>query len=421
MSKYISRSFYPWVLWGLGAFLFSAEYFVRTSSSVMVGDLMRDFQMNALGVGVLASCFYYPYLLMQMPVGLLMDRFGPGRLLVLMSLFFSFGCFLFASTHHLWMAELARVIMGISAAFVFVGTLKLVTIWFDATKIGLLAGLTQALGMLGAAIGEGPVAVLVHAHGWREAMMIMGGFIFFLFLLLALMLSVDGDAALKESHATSFIKTLRVVTTDRQTWRNAFFAGLLYAPTLAFGEFWGVSYLEQVHHYSHQVAASSISWIFLGWAVGGPLAGKWSDHMKLRKPLFYVSACMSCFWLIWLLYGTSISPLFMRGLLFMYGLSNTGLVVSYALAGELNAPQHTATTIALTNMASVLVGACCQPLVGWFLTYHSHSTLLGHDIHVYSATDFRCAMIILPILLVTALGVALTVQETHCQRAAHSS
>lgn len=415
MQTFLNSRLYPWIIWGLGAFLFFSEYFVRTSSSVMVGDLMRAFHVDALGIGVIAVCFYYPYTLMQIPVGLLMDRYGPSRLLALMALVFSLGCFVFASTHSLWVAECARVMMGISAAFAFVGTLKLVTLWFDMAQIGFLAGLTQALGMFGAAIGEGPVAHLVHIHGWRTAMGLMGGFILLLCVLLASIIRPHPSQAQVKHNQQSWRATWRAVIGNDQTWKNALFAGLLYAPTLAFGELWGVSYLEKVHHLTHQDAASAMSWIFLGWAVGGPLLGKWSDVIQKRKPMFYLSAGLSLLWMACVLYMPHLSAIQIGVCLFLYGISNTGLVVSYALSGELNAPHQTGTTMAITNMASVLLGTCCQPLIGWLLVHHHVHHVVGM-VHHYTASDYRFAMACLPLIFLISIGVAMMVKETHCQR-----
>ena len=411
---------YPWIIWGLGACLFFSEYFVRTSSSVMVGDLMHAFSVDALGLGALAVCFYYPYTLMQVPVGLLVDRFGPNRLLISMSLVFSLGALLFSVAGSLWVAELARVMMGVSAAFAFVSTLKLATIWFSGARFGYLAGLTQAIGMLGAAVGEGPVAHLVTGFGWRSAMHIMGFIIFGLFLLIAFFMvpsiHVDGHSEKKFmelSHA--FKRTAQAVVRNKQTWYNALFAGLIYAPTLAFGELWGVSYLQTVKHFPHQMASTAVSWIFLGWAVGGPIAGRVSDVIKKRKPFFYISCILSMCFMLMILYLPSVTPLQMDVLLFLYGCSNTGLVVCYALSGEINQPHETGTTLALTNMASVLLGTCCQPLIGWFLVRGWDGTML-RGIPVYSEHAYRSAMFALPLIFILAIVSAYFVKETNCLR-----
>ena len=161
----------PWIIWGLGAAFFLFEYVVRVSPSVMAPWLIQDFHTNALGVGTLSGLYYYPYIFMQLPVGALVDRYGSHRLLTLMTALCALACVMFAQASTLWLAGLARMLIGFATAFAFVGALKLVTLWFPIEKFALLAGCTQALGMLGGAIGEAPMSYVVRELGWQQATM----------------------------------------------------------------------------------------------------------------------------------------------------------------------------------------------------------------------------------------------------------
>ena len=111
---------------------------------------------------------------MQLPVGALIDRYGPRILLSLMAGLCGLSCLLFAYSNVLIVAELSRFFMGIGAAFAFVGALKLARNWFPSSQFGMLAGATQALGMFGAAVGEGPVSVLVQQLGWQYTIDLIG-------------------------------------------------------------------------------------------------------------------------------------------------------------------------------------------------------------------------------------------------------
>ncbi|MCK4609099.1 MAG: MFS transporter, partial [Gammaproteobacteria bacterium] len=173
-------------IWLLAAGFFFAEYFARVAPSVMVADLMRDLHVSALSLGSLSAFFYYAYVAMQIPVGTLVDRFGPHRLLTVTAALCGISCILFAHVDSLAAAKAYRFLMGFSAAFAFVGALKLASVWFPASRFGFISGATQALGMLGAAVGEGPVSVLVTHIGWRQSMILIG----IILLILALLISI---------------------------------------------------------------------------------------------------------------------------------------------------------------------------------------------------------------------------------------
>lgn len=409
------RSFYPWLVWGLGAAFFFAEYFARVSPSVMVPQLMSSFHIMALGIGSLSAFFYYAYVSMQVPVGTLVDRYGPHRLLTVTAGLCAIGCFLFATSHNIYTAQLARFIMGFGAAFAFVGTLKLATLWFPPKRFGLLAGLTQAIGMLGVAVALSSLAITVSIIGWRETLWLIGAVLLLLAILIGLFVR-DRPATLNtQIHVSSGLwASLVIVLKNRQSWINAAYAGFIYAPTAAFAELWGVSFLIKTYGFSTEMAATAVSCIFYGWAIGGPIMGWISDVMHRRRPIMLISIVASFICMSLVLYLPDMSAPLLFILLFLYGISNTGLAVSYAVASEINPRRVAGTSIAFSNMASVLIGAAFQPIIGWFLDLQWHGRMIN-NVPVYSAHAFRMALIALPLCLILGFVAALFVRETNCQ------
>lgn len=425
LDTWAVRPSYAWFVWGLGASFFCAEYFARLAPSVMVKQLMKAFQVDALGLGTLSAFFYIAYLVMQLPVGMLIDRYGAHRLLCLSALVCGLSCFLLGFSDSLWMAELSRFMIGFGAAFAFVGTLKLASIWFPPERFGLLAGSTQAIGMLGAAVGEGPVALTVSVIGWRATMHWMGLILIILALLIGLFVKGHPKQKLAQpdyqlTSLQSMWQGLILVLKNPQTWWVSLFAALIYAPTGSFAELWGVTYLETVDHLSHHVAAEAIGMIFLGWGLGGPLSGWISDRLGLRKPNLYCSAIASLCFLSIVLYVPGLPTLAIFACLFLYGVSNTGLVTAYALSGEINQQSVSGISMAFTNMSSVLLGTLIQPFVGGLLNLNWQGVML-EGVKVYSVSAYQYAMCVMPITLILAFFVSFKVKETYCHRVESST
>jgi len=364
-QRLTQRRFYPWLVWGLGASFFFYEYIARVSPSVMAAQLMRDFSANATQLGSLSFFFYLAYLGLQMPVGMLVDRFGVRRLLTAMALLTAVGCVIFAQAQSLAMAEFGRFCIGLGAAFAFVSTLKIAVMWFPAKRVGLLSGLTQAIGMLGASVGEAPTALMIGVVGWRLTTWSMAAVFMLIALLIAIFVRDKQQTSMQRTHVPmSMLGRLGVVLKNPQTWLNATYAGLVFAPTAAIAELWGPLFLQQSYAISNTVAASAIGCIFLGWGLGGPVAGWVSDRIQKRKPLLIGSAVtgtvlMSC---IIFMPHLPIQVLFV--LLFLFGVSNTGVAIAYAVAAEVNPRSMSGTSLGFTNLASVIIGAACQPLIG---------------------------------------------------------
>lgn len=413
----------PWLIWALGATFFLAEYFARVSPSVMLPDLMRSFNADALALGTLSACFYLAYIPMQLPVGMLVDRFGPHRLLTAMALLCGVACLLFGATKILFLGQSSRFLMGFSASFAFVGTLKLASRWFPARRFGLLAGLTQALGMLGAVIGEAPTAIAVQHIGWRNTMFIMGVAIIILGIFIGLIVRDKPKELIPtrstEPERSGLLQGLMLVVKNPRSWINAGYIGLLYAPTAAFAELWGVNFLSQNYHLSSTIAGAAIGTIFIGWTVGGPITGWLSDKIGRRKPMLFFSALSGFILLSCIIFIPHLPIHLLFSLLFLYGMTNTGVVISYAVASEINLPKINGTSIAFANMASVLIGACLQPIIGYLLDLQWNGTIL-HGVHQFSLGDYHHALIALPICSALSFFFAFFVKETYCQNTANT-
>ena len=405
---------YPWIVWVLTAGFFFAEYLVRLEPSINKQQLMQAFSLNATGFGTLSAFFTLSYVVMQIPVGTLIDKFGAHKLMVINTVGCAIGCFIFASANTLWLAEFARLISGVGAAFAFVGTLILAANWFPASKIGLISGMTQAAGMLGAAVGEGPFAAITAQLGWRPTMNITG--LVILLLAIAIWLVVTEKPANTKTikvKSPSMISCLKAVLRNPQSWYNGIFVGLLYAPTAAFAELWGVSFLAETYNMSNTIAATGISTIFLGWAIGGPIAGWISDKQKKRKPTMIISAALSLITISIVLYIPNIPLGILFSLLFLFGLVNTGVACSYAVASEINNESVRATSIAFANMASVIIGSILQPVMGVILDHFWTGEMLNGS-PAYSIAAYQNALLALPICLVCAIMVSFKIRETNC-------
>lgn len=417
--KSIYRKIQPWLNWFLGASFFFSEYFARVDPSAMVTQLMAAFSIGGEALGNLSGFFYYPYLIMQIPVGALVDRYGPRRLLMAAALLCALACYFFANAQHLWMAQVARVCIGFTAAFAFVGTLKLATIWFDSRHLGLLAGLTQGMGMFGAAVGVGVFPAVVDHLGWRFSMSFIGSILLVIFILIAIFVRdrrpglMGVNVRQRNVDVVGIFDGLVIVLRNMDSWINAIYASMLYAATGTFAELWGRQYFVRVYHMSPVQGGLAISAIFIGAGIGGPLLGWISDFIGKRKPVLFCSALFSLILMTVIFYVPLSVPL-LFALLLLYGVCNMGVALAYAVAGELNPRPVAGVSIAFTNMWSVLLVPALQPLVGWFLQRDwSHRMVDGAPF--YSAQNYHHAVPLLLIGLLAATLISLLVKETYCQ------
>lgn len=407
----------PWIVWGLAASFYFADYLARVAPGVMHRFLQQDFHINEAGFGFITASFYVPYILMQIPVGLTVDRLSIRKLLTVMSLMTALGCIVFGMATQLGMACFGRMLIGFSAAFAFISALRLATAWFPPVMLGLLSGLTQALGMLGAAAGEAPVALMVEHLGWRGSLFAMA--VLFVALSVLLYLFIRDEPQAHGQHrdeakgSISIANSLITVLKHGQTWRNALYAGFLFAPTAVIGEAIGPAYLQYGHGLSAHEAAFATGLIFIGWGLGGPLSGWLSDRLRLRKPIMLGSAIFGILLSSAFVFLPHISSNLAYIIFFLFGFTNTGVAIAYAVSTEILPRKVVGTAIAFTNMASIFVGALMQPIVGGLIDSAAGSR--AYHVQELGRLDFLSGLCILPVCSLIALLLVFSVKETHAK------
>lgn len=411
---------FAWLVWGLAAAFYFSDYLARVAPGVMHRYLQMDFGINEAGFGILTASFYVPYILMQIPVGLTVDRLSIRWLLTIMSLVTAFGCCVFGLADGLLTASIGRMLIGFSAAFAFICSLRLATSWFPPTMLGLLSGLTQALGMLGAAAGEAPVSFLVSNVGWRHSMLIIA----FLFIALSGLLyqfvqDKPGEHRneIRSVNRISILDSLKIILSNKQTWLNAMYAGFLFGPTAVIGEAIGPAYLQFGRGLGAHAAAFATGLIFIGWGISGPLSGWISDKMGRRKPLMIISAVCGVILSSLFVFIPEMSQTTAYVLFFVFGLTNTGVAISYAVSTEIHDRSVVGTSIAFTNMTSIFVGALFQPLVGRIIDIVSGPR--AYNVETLLLSDFQAGLKLLPLCSLVALILAFTVKETYCKPIRH--
>jgi MFS family permease len=407
------NSRYAWFVWSLGASFFFFEYIVRVSPGVLVNELIQAFHINAYQLGLLSSAFSLSYIAMQIPVGTLVDKYSIRWLIGFMALLCAVSTFLFSTTNTFQWAVLARFLIGITGAFAFVGALKIATLYFSPKHFGFLAGMTQALGMLGASAGLGPLSLLISSIGWRLALLLLAGFIAILSLLIFILVKDKQTTVSRSERAPHSVwEGLLTVFKSSHTWVNVLIIGLLYAPTMVFGELWGPVYISRVYGISPIQAASVVSVILVGWAIGSPLFGWISDRIQRRKPIIYASAALSLVFILIILYCPFLPLPLLFVVAFLYGFSNVGVSTCYAVACELTPNRYAGTALGFTNMASILLGALFQPIVGWILDCHWDGQLVD-GARFYSTHALQTAMMELPICLVLCFVLCFFLKESY--------
>lgn len=407
--------YYPWIVWFVAAGFFFYKYLVQVSPSVMTGDLMRTFQVNGTGLGNLSAFYFYAYLCMQIPVGMMLDKYSP-RLLTTSAIFLcSVSTLIFSQTNTLGWACVTRALMGAGAAFAAVSCFKLAAIWFSPKRFALVSGLFMTAAMLGAIGGQMPLSMLVQHSGWRNALEIVGIIGIGLALLYFLVIR---DKPLQTEHPHTAQKpgsnALMYILKNKQAWLLSFYSGLAFAPVSVFGGLWGVPFLETAHQLIPTQAALAASSIFIGFAIGAPLLGWLSDFMGRRKPILILGTLLALICLTAVLYLPPLPLSIIMLLLGSFGFGASGFFTSFAMIRELFPLVLVATVLGIMNTFDSVCEALFEPFVGALLDATWSGTTVD-GVHQFSLHGYHVALLMLPLSLLLALITLIFITETHCR------
>lgn len=410
----INKRTYAWIIWLVAALFYSIEFLQRVAPGVIAKPLMNTYHFDTETLGFIISFYFYAYAITQLPVGIILDRYGARISLACAALAVSFGTFLFSYTGHVAILICARIIVGIGSAFAFVGCLKLAKNWFDQQSFGLIVGLTNTLGVLGALFGEEPLSKLVALWGWQPTLQFTSvlGIIISLLILIVVRERPASEAAQQPTLTAAHVwSSLKEIILNKQSWLIGIYAGLMVAPVIAFAELWAVTFLQKAHHITPELAAQANSLIFVGIAVGGPLNGWISGLLRRRKLVMLVGNIMALLLLTTVLLIGNINFVILEILLFLFGMFTSSMLVCFSLATEQHEEAMSATVIAFTNMMIMIIGAIFQPMIGTIV----HHLMQSQNAAQYTAGEFRTALLVLPVALIINLIIFIFIKETRCK------
>lgn len=268
------------LIWGSAALFTIFQLFLEMLTNTMTGSLMDSFKISHAGVGLLSSTFFYTFLAMQFPVGIILDRFNVRWVLTIACAGCGIGCLLFGHSTNLMSACFARFIMGAFAAFGFLGLLKISAIWYPSRLFPFMVGFSQFLVMSVTAFGEPIAALYVSLYGWRTVINNAGYIAIIIALVINLIVKHRSSSSNHLSKTPSITKTFISVLNNKQCWLASLYGFGMFSTIAAFSALWGLSYLTKVYSLTTHEAAIGVSMSFAGIAIGSALFGFLASYLE---------------------------------------------------------------------------------------------------------------------------------------------
>lgn len=361
------------LFWSTATFFYFFQFILRVSPSSCADLIMERLHINAGEFGQIIALYYIGYAFLQIPAGIILDRFGPRIPGFLAILTCSTGVLIFALCDQILPISIARFLMGMGSAFALLTNIKVASTLFSSKKLPLFIGLTLMTGTIGAIFAGAPLAIFIEKIGAQNSLLILSccGIAYalaFVFILAPLANKTNVSAqGINNISLKEILFSLKEILSLRFTYGVGFFGLLMYLPLSGFSELWAPSFFEDTHNYSTELATFLSSCTFIGMGVGSPLWSFFHAKFKNYYKEMVVSALLTftCFTLVF--YTPIKNPYLYAVLLFLGGLCLSGQFLAYSFITEKHHNSRTAMANGTHNMMCMISGMIAQPLIGYFI------------------------------------------------------
>lgn len=346
-----------WSIWIIGSMFYAYQYIIRVMPSIMLGDIMHQFNMDASTFGQFSGIYYIGYALLHLPIGIMLDRYGPRRVMSICILLTAVGLLpLLFATH--WAYPIAgRFLIGIGSSAAILGIFKILRTSFQEKQFPRLLSFSVMIGLLGAIYGGGPVSYLKGILGFQSVIA--------LFVIMGLVLACITYWIIPEIEAPpkkTLLSNIRSVLTNHRMVLTCLFAGLMVGPLEGFADVWATVFLKEVHGFDPTLAASLPSMIFVGMCFGSPILSYIADKIGYKATILVAGGLMATSFIA--LLTSSISFPVLSLIFILVGISSAYQILAIYKASTYVQGEVAGLATALANMIIMLFGYGFHSAIG---------------------------------------------------------
>ena len=396
-----------YVSWLLLASFYLYQYILRSSTGVLIDDMRRNFNMNADLFSLMGSMYYYGYSLMQVPLGIIIDKNGIRNTALLSISLCILGTLLTTIVESAYMACFCRFIVGVGAASAFMSGLKLANEYFPPQKKGIAMGVILSFGAAGALITGAPLNFIIHhLSSWKNAFVVFAMMGCIILILAFLFLPKNKKNSPQDKKKSGNLKKdlLSIIRNKKIIMYSIVTIGL-FIPLSVMADLWGTAFLIKKFNLSREAASPILMNIYIGMALGSVILPYLT--IKYRTETVIKFSCLFLFSLFSLIvYIENINYTGLTILLVLIGFFCGAEMLCFKAVLSYVKPESSGLTIGIVNTLNMLAGALMQQIIGNYLDFTWSGGIDDHGLRLYTRSDFIEAFSILVAIIAICTIVA---------------
>ena len=381
---------------------FMASQFFRVSNAVIAPELMRSLSISSEAMGVITGAFFFAFGIMQIPTGMLLDRFGPRRTMSGLFVIAAAGSAVFAMAEGVYGLTLGRVLIGVGCAAGLMGMLVTISRWYPPERFASLSGMVYVVGGAGVLFATTPLAAAADTIGWRGAFWAMAVItLVFAAMMFAMIRDAPPGQDVESARETfgEMLGGVRAVSANRQLWHVCAIQFVNYGTILAIVGLWAGPYLNDIHGMQGVMRGNVLFVINLAMLAGVLGYGVLERKLGSRKRAIAGGSVASAAILLILAFWPGIGPWPAAGLLVAFTLTSAHIMLNHAHARAVLPDHLVGRGLTLQNVAVFFGVATMQSVTGLIIGSFTEVGEAAPDIAYRSVFGFLALMIVISLLL----------------------
>jgi predicted MFS family arabinose efflux permease len=255
------------------------SYLLRAVNAVVAPDLVAEFGIGPAMLGLLTSAYLLAFSAFQLPLGVLLDRFGARRVQACLLLIGALGCLGFALAPNYWGLFAARALIGLGFSAGLMASYKSSSVWVPVERRSLANTMIMAMGAAGIVIATEPTAVLSATIGWRNVFLVLAGVIAAVSVFIFVAVPEKNDTSVRVSFAQQWQEMVAILKLPL-FWRIAPLLGLTAGIPIAYQTLWAGPWFRDVMGLGPADVARSLFWMAVAFMVGILAVGVVADRLQ---------------------------------------------------------------------------------------------------------------------------------------------
>jgi predicted MFS family arabinose efflux permease len=383
-----SSKIITWSMWTIASIFYAYQYLLRVMPSIMMDDITQQFNISAATYGQFSGVYYIGYALMHLPLGILLHKFGPKKVMPICILITVAGLTpIIFSTNWIY-PVIGRALMGIGSSAAILGVFNIIRFSFSEDKFTKMLSYSVVIGLIGAIYGGGPINYMCSIMGYKDVVTILA--------ILGVILSIVTYLLLpnfveSKPHSSVFGDIMEVVG-NYKILAVCLFAGLMVGPLEGFADVWGSAYLKNVYGIDQSTASTLPSIIFLGMGVGAPILSLIAEKTKSHVGVIISSAFVMFISFIVLLFGhVTLEVIYV--MFFVIGVCSAYQIIAIYKSSTYAKDHVVNLTTSFANMVIMIFGYFFHSIIGYIVSFMGGAT---------NTDALKCGIMVIPITLAVA-------------------